>query len=82
MEIVDKGGRIVGQEPLLIIEVKDMESVPVVRYKGEDITGKVEVGYQWRTTGNNDLGKHNISLEYVDKKQQSVQAINLRRLFT
>ncbi|WP_379397850.1 hypothetical protein [Paenibacillus lentus] len=82
VEIVDKGGRVIGQEPLLIIEVKDMESVPVVRYKGEDITGKVRVGYQWRTKGDSDLGNHNILLEYVDKEQQSVQEINLRRLFT
>lgn len=79
VEIADKGGRILGQEPLLIIEVKDMESVPVVRYKGAVLTGMVKVGYEWETKGCDDLGKHSLSLEYFDQDQQSVKSIKFRR---
>ncbi|WP_212942476.1 hypothetical protein [Paenibacillus antibioticophila] len=65
--------------PLLVIEVQDMESVPVVRYKGETLTGKVQVGYEWETKGCDDLGKHSLSLEYFDQDQQSVKCIKFRR---
>lgn len=66
-------------EPLLVIEVKDMNSVPAVRYKGKDITGRVQVGYEWETKGCDDLGKHSLQLEYFDQEQQSVKGVRFRR---
>jgi hypothetical protein len=68
--------------PLLVIELRDMQSVPVIKYKGKEIDGKLEVNYHWKTKGLEDLGEHEISLEHVDKEQQAAEKINLKRLFT
>lgn len=50
-------------EPLLVIEVQDLNCVPVVKYKGKEITGKVHVEYLWHTKTEAD-GQHEYELEY------------------
>lgn len=70
------------EPPLLVIELKDMKSVPVIKYKGEEITGKLEVDYHWKTKGLDDVGEHELSLENVDEEQQASRKIHFKRLFT
>lgn len=50
--------------PLLVIEVQDLNSVPVVKYKGEDITGKVHIEYLWHTKTEVD-GQHEFRLDHA-----------------
>lgn len=70
------------KKPLLTIEVKDMQSVPVVKYKGEDITGKVEIDYHWRTSDSEIIGEHEVYIEHCNKEQLSVEKIEQKRIFT
>lgn len=66
-----KGGIDVSEkaQPLLVIEVQDLNSVPVIRYKGEVVTGKKAVEYFWRTKTAEDNGEHKFELKYVDKSE-------------
>jgi len=35
------------KEPLLEIQVESMESVPTVKYQGKELSGKIELLYEW-----------------------------------
>ncbi|WP_369355787.1 hypothetical protein [Lysinibacillus capsici] len=50
---------------LLVIKVKDMNSVPTVIYNGETIEGKVSIAYEWETNGFEKEGKQNMDLNHV-----------------
>ncbi|MBQ4816433.1 hypothetical protein IHP72_09305 [Bacillus pumilus] len=56
-----------GDKPLISIEQNDIQSVPKVFYKGEEIKGKVRVVYEWNTKSLNEMGSNVIELEFVDK---------------
>ncbi|MED0945394.1 hypothetical protein [Bacillus mycoides] len=51
------------EEPLLQIVQSDINSVPVVLYKGGEIEGEVRVSFDWKT--NNQSGPY-IHIEHVD----------------
>ena len=53
-------------QPLLVIEVTDLHSVPIIRYKGEEIEGMVSVSYDW-TTRTEVEGKHELTVNYCGK---------------
>lgn len=59
-----------GLNPLLAIVVEDMDSVPVVKYKGNTLSGKVSVSYGWDTKSDVD-GKHSYNLEYGSKSEDN-----------
>lgn len=59
-------------EPLLVIEVLDMNSVPSVTYKGEDIKGRVSIDYEWKTNGFEQLGSHNLKIKHIDCHEQYI----------
>ncbi|WFB57481.1 hypothetical protein [Paenibacillus sp. BR1-192] len=67
-------------EPLLIIEVEDMESVPTVRYKGEKVEGKIDVSYSWETSDAFNRGSHKVHIKHFDKDQNSVKTLGIERL--
>ncbi|MGM7635645.1 hypothetical protein [Bacillus sp. Hm123] len=56
------------QKPLLVIEVQDLDSAPVVKYKGEIVDKKAAVSYGWKTIGAEDEpdGKHDFCIEYYE----------------
>lgn len=56
-------------QPLLVIEVQDLNSAPVVRYKGEEIRHRKSVEYSWKTKTAEDNGEHKFELKYVDKSE-------------
>ncbi|EOW9529885.1 hypothetical protein ACO11K_003649 [Bacillus cytotoxicus] len=62
----------VQNNPLLVIEVKDMNSVPTVTYKGEDIKGKVLINYEWITKEFEKQGKHNMTIKHIDSYDKFV----------
>lgn len=64
---------------LLTIEVKDMHSVPVVKYKGEEVQGNVEVSYEWKTRGCDNFGTHNAKVKYYDKEKKEVVTLEHER---
>ena len=52
-------------KPLLTIELDEIDSVPKVIYKGEEIKGKVRVAFEWETDSEvMELGSPYIDIEY------------------
>ncbi|PGT77312.1 hypothetical protein COD86_26790 [Bacillus cereus] len=62
----------VQNDPLLVIEVQDMNSVPSVTYKGKDIKGKVLINYEWTTDEFEKKGKHNMTIKHIDGHEKYV----------
>lgn len=62
------------KEPLLIIEVADMDSVPVIRYKGQEISNKVSVSYDWKTR-TSVVGEHDLTINFFDENDPDIQTI-------
>ncbi len=56
------------QTPLLQIELKDEKSIPKVFYKGEEITGKAQINFDWITRGSRNLGGMKFNIEHADEK--------------
>ncbi|QGH35146.1 hypothetical protein GI584_14315 [Gracilibacillus salitolerans] len=53
---------------LLVIELDDIDSVPRVFYKGEEIKSKIHVGFDYRTRGGKPLeGGNAIHIEHANK---------------
>ncbi|AYB47137.1 hypothetical protein D5F53_29260 [Paenibacillus lautus] len=67
-------------EPLLVIEIEGMESVPTVRYKGEKVEGKIDVSYSWETSDAFNRGSHKVHIKHFDKDQNSVKTLGIERL--
>lgn len=71
-------------KPLLIIEVNDLDSVPLVIYKGKRLPNAlIHIGYDWQTRDNTGCGKHAVSLEYVKDHENGcpeIRAIKRERL--
>ncbi|EOW9527892.1 hypothetical protein ACO11K_001538 [Bacillus cytotoxicus] len=51
------------EKPLLQIVLSDINAVPVVFYKGQEVKGKVRISFDWKT--NDQLGPY-IHIEHVD----------------
>lgn len=70
VEILIEGDLHENQESnLFSIEVKDMDSLPVIKYRGKKIEGLREVEYNWSTRTADEPGKERFSLEYIDKQE-------------
>ncbi|RDE19275.1 hypothetical protein [Parageobacillus thermoglucosidasius] len=71
------------KDKLLVIELDEYGSVPRVFYKGEEITKKVRVSFDWRTKDGKHLGLPNIEIEYGDYENGSpvCKAIKLSNPF-
>lgn len=71
------------RHPLLEIRVDDMDSVPTVFYKGEEIKGKCNVDYSWTTSDGDAVGNHLLSLGFYDpevNKYSTIQTIRHERV--
>ncbi|GAB6483455.1 hypothetical protein bcgnr5371_57690 [Bacillus cereus] len=64
-------------EPLMTITLSDIDSVPVVYYKGEWIDKKVRVGFDWETRSIDKINKTYIHIEHVpsDNKRCNTEII-------
>lgn len=51
---------------LLTIDLVTLDSVPRVFYKGEEITGKIHVGFDWSTQTDKTVPSPKIDIEYAD----------------
>ncbi|WP_051359544.1 hypothetical protein [Paucisalibacillus globulus] len=51
---------------LLTIDLFTIDSVPRVFYKGEEITGKIHVGFDWSTQTDKTVASPMIDIEYAD----------------
>lgn len=54
------------EPPLLVIEVKDLNSVPIVRHNGVAVTGMVVIEYLYGTK-TLEVGKHEYTIEHMIK---------------
>ncbi|ARW43707.1 hypothetical protein MHH84_18550 [Bacillus sp. FSL K6-1109] len=50
--------------PLLQIELEDIDSVPRVFYKGEKITNRIAIDFEWRTGGADKVGSTYIRIKH------------------
>lgn len=59
------------EQPLLQIVQSDINAVPIVLYKGEEIKGRVRVSFDWKTNYNHRLGSY-IHIEHVEPDEQGI----------
>lgn len=61
------------KKPLLVIEVDDLNSVPRVYYKGEEIKNKHSIDYEWLTKDSEiNSGLNKVTLDYYDNEQNRI----------
>ncbi|WP_339161779.1 hypothetical protein [Siminovitchia sp. FSL W7-1587] len=76
--LAELGGGRTDKPPLLVIELENETAVPKVFYKGEEMTAKVHVGFDWETRSCEPLsGGMKLNIEHVDKK---VKCPNVRQI--
>ncbi|PHE68802.1 hypothetical protein COF47_27190 [Bacillus wiedmannii] len=65
------------EEPLLIITLTDIDSVPIVQYKGKQIDRKVRVAFDWETQSIDKINRTYIHIEHVpsDNKRCNTEII-------
>lgn len=56
------------QSTLFTIELETETSIPKVFYKGEEITGRIQINFDWITKGSRDLGGMKFNIEHADEK--------------
>lgn len=54
---------------LLVIELENETAVPKVIYKGEEITKKVSVAFDWETETDVTKGSMNLDIEYYEPRK-------------
>ncbi|PGM96010.1 hypothetical protein [Bacillus cereus] len=64
-------------EPLITITLSDIDSVPMVYYKGEWIDRKLRVGFDWETRSIDKINRTYIHIEHVpaDNKRFNTEII-------
>jgi hypothetical protein len=67
----------VNEEPLLTITLTDIDAVPVVHYKGEQIERNVRVTFDWETRSTKKIDMTYIHIEHVpvDNKRLNTEII-------
>lgn len=65
------------KQPLLVITLFDIDSVPVVHYKGKQIDRKLRVAFDWETQSIDKINQTYIHIEHVpsDKKRFNTEVI-------
>ncbi|MCP9280642.1 hypothetical protein [Bacillus wiedmannii] len=61
-----------GVEPLLQIVQADVDAVPVVLYKGEEIKGKVRISFDWETDAQYHKSGPYIHIEHVENSEKCI----------
>ncbi|MFV4884741.1 hypothetical protein RY279_04555 [Bacillus velezensis] len=81
-EILEKVSEEEQPQPLLQIKLDDMTSIPEVYYKGEKITERVKVSFDWETATYYDESKANILIKRGVKDsfgQPTVETIETKK---
>lgn len=65
------------KQPLLVITLSDIDSNPVVRYKGEQIDRKLRVAFDWEAQSIDKINRTYIHIELVpaDNKRFNTEII-------
>ncbi|MGE6593040.1 hypothetical protein ACQKFU_26470 [Bacillus mycoides] len=58
-------------EPLLQIVLSDINAVPVVLYKGEEIKQRIRISFDWKTNANYKSGSY-IRIEHGEVDEKSI----------
>lgn len=66
------------EEPLLKIMLDDVDSVPTVLYKGEEIGGKIVADFSWRTSDESNKGRCSYKLEFYEGTSQHMKVESSR----
>ncbi|HGO2798733.1 TPA: hypothetical protein ACK0TX_001091 [Staphylococcus aureus] len=70
IEILKKFNKKVRRKDLIVIKVKDENSVPLVIYKGEELKRKRVVKFLWVTQNGNYEGGYDINIEHYEKSEK------------
>lgn len=62
----------VTQKPLLIIELEEETSVPKVFYKGEEVTMKARILFEWETGNDDEKGGTRYNIEHFEKVHKGI----------
>ncbi|EOO28631.1 hypothetical protein IIU_05749 [Bacillus cereus VD133] len=60
----------INPDNLLSIHLSDIDAVPDVYYKGEQITGRVRVSFDWKTSSFDHKNNTYIHLEFFDDESE------------
>ncbi|MDR4171201.1 hypothetical protein COE04_26210 [Bacillus cereus] len=65
------------KQPLLVITLPDIDSVPVVQYKGKQIDRKLRVAFDWESQSIDKINRTFIHIEHVpsDNKRCNTEII-------
>lgn len=66
------------KDKLLTIGIDDIDSVPTVYYKGEEIVGKSRVSFDWKTRDCNGKYPAYINVEHVDTDSEAINTKTIR----
>lgn len=62
------------EDPLLKIEMKDIDSIPTVIYKGKEITGMARASIDWKTKDERGLTPTYIHIDHYDKGSEGMNS--------
>ncbi|UZN54088.1 hypothetical protein [Bacillus paralicheniformis] len=65
--------------PLLQIQLDDIDSIPHVFYKGEKITKRIAIDFEWRTGGGDKIGSTYIRIKHANDPDK-VLAVETKEL--
>ncbi|MEC1384383.1 hypothetical protein P9D14_12740 [Bacillus velezensis] len=57
---------------LLTIELTDEQSIPRIIYKGEEITNRIAVGFEWRTKDAEQIGSTYFRIKHAKESTGSL----------
>lgn len=69
-EILKKFNKNIRHKDLIVIKVKDENSVPLVIYKGGELKSKRVVKFLWVTRNGNYEGGYDINIEHYAKSEK------------
>lgn len=64
------------KEPLLTIELENMNSVPIIKYKGEEIKRKTHVNFDWKQEDEDSLGGAEFEIEHHSRDGEGIGHLN------
>ncbi len=70
MGVLKRFKKKIRHKDLIIIKVKDENSVPLVTYKGEELKDKRVVKFLWVTRNENYKGGYDINIEHYIKSEK------------
>lgn len=66
-------------QPILSIEVHNLNQPPIIKYEGRVIESKTEVSFFYRTANHVDGGKHEFDIYFIDLENMEIKKVSRER---